>query len=59
MALLVLAATLTPIVATDVPEVPTSILPLLVSLATETVIGLALGFSVSIVFTRGAGRRER
>jgi flagellar biosynthetic protein FliR len=50
MALLVLAATLTPIVAPNAPEVPVSVLPLVLSLATETIIGLAIGFSVAIVF---------
>lgn len=51
MALLVLAATLTPIVAPSAPETPTSIVPLLISIMTESIIGFALGFSVAIVFT--------
>lgn len=50
MALLVLAATLTPIVAPTAPEVPVSILPLILALGTETIIGFAIGFSVAIVF---------
>lgn len=50
MVLLVLAATLTPIVATTSPEVPASVLPLIIALATETIIGFAIGFSVAIVF---------
>jgi flagellar biosynthetic protein FliR len=50
MALLVLAATLTPIVAPDAPETPASVLPLIISVGTETIIGLAIGFSVAIVF---------
>jgi flagellar biosynthetic protein FliR len=50
MALLVLAATLTPIVAPTAPTVPASVLPLVLSLGTETIIGLAIGFSVAIVF---------
>ncbi len=51
MALLALAATLTPIVATAAPTVPTGILPLLIAMATESIIGFALGFSVAIVFS--------
>lgn len=50
MALLALAAMLTPIVAPDAPETPTSVLPLVLSIGTETIIGLAIGFSVAIVF---------
>lgn len=50
MALLVLAATLTPIVAPISPDTPTSIVPLLVSIVTETIIGFSIGFSVAIVF---------
>lgn len=51
MALLVLAATLTPIVATANPTVPTGILDLVLAVGTEAIVGLALGFSVSIVFS--------
>lgn len=51
MALLVLAATLTPIVAPTAPETPASVWPLLQAIVTESIIGFALGFSVSIVFS--------
>lgn len=51
MILLVLAATLTPIVAPTAPETPASVLPLLVAIVTESVIGFAIGFSVAIVFS--------
>ena len=51
MVLLALAATITPIVATATPNVPTGILPLIIAMATESIIGLALGFSVAIVFS--------
>lgn len=52
MALLALAATLTPIVTTtsDV-AVPDGVLPLVLAMGTETIVGLAMGFSVSIVFS--------
>lgn len=51
MVLLALAATITPIVTTAAPSVPTGVLPLLIAMATETIIGFALGFSVAIVFS--------
>ncbi|MCW2921923.1 MAG: flagellar biosynthetic protein FliR [Thermoleophilia bacterium] len=51
MVLLALAATMTPIVATAAPTVPTGILPLIIAVGTESIIGLALGFSVAIVFS--------
>jgi len=51
MALFVLGATLTPVVTATTPEIPTGVLPLLLAVGTESVIGLALGFSVAIVFT--------
>ncbi|MCW2924985.1 MAG: flagellar biosynthetic protein FliR [Thermoleophilia bacterium] len=51
MVLFALGATLTPIVTNGAPKVPTDILDLTLSIGTEALIGLALGFSVSIVFT--------
>ncbi|MCB0879531.1 MAG: flagellar type III secretion system protein FliR [Thermoleophilia bacterium] len=51
MALLVLAATMTPIVMGQQPDVPTDVLGLLISMLLESVVGLAIGFSVAIVFT--------
>lgn len=52
MALLALAATITPIVAPQSQvTVPDGILPLLLAIFTESIIGFALGFSVAIVFS--------
>lgn len=51
MALGVLAATLTPIVMGQEPEVPAGVLDLLIAMLSETLIGFAIGFSVSIIFT--------
>jgi flagellar biosynthetic protein FliR len=51
MVLLALAATITPIVASTTPDVPTGILPRVIAVGTESIIGLALGFSVAIVFS--------
>lgn len=51
MSLLVLALSMMPIVAQDVPSQIPSNIDLAMLLVKETVIGLALGFSVSIVFT--------
>jgi flagellar biosynthetic protein FliR len=51
MVLLALAATITPIVSANSPQVPDGIFPLLGSIAMETVVGFALGFTVAIVFT--------
>lgn len=52
MILLTLALTITPIVSgTATQPVPTGIVELLVSMVTEILMGLALGFSVAIVFS--------
>lgn len=51
MALLALAATLTPIVMGSEPAVPTSVLGLVGAVLMEALIGLAIGFSVAIVFS--------
>ena len=51
MALLVLAATMTPIVMGDAPAVPVDALDLLLAMGTESIIGFAIGFSVAIVFS--------
>jgi flagellar biosynthetic protein FliR len=50
MALATLAAMLTPIVAPHGSDVPAGALELFVSIGTEVLIGLALGYSVSLVF---------
>lgn len=50
MILLVLAATLTPIVSPDATDVPTSIVPMITAMLTESITGFAIGFSVAIVF---------
>jgi len=50
-ALFTLAATITPIVSSTAPPVPDGIVPLLVAVVTESLVGLALGFAVSIVFS--------
>jgi flagellar biosynthetic protein FliR len=51
MVLLVLAATLTPIVMSTAPPVPDGILDLVLALGIESIIGFAIGFSVAIVFS--------
>lgn len=51
MVLFVLGATLTPIVAGTAPPVPLTALDLMLAIGIETIIGLALGFSVALVFT--------
>lgn len=51
MALLVLAVTMTPIVAASAHNLPVDGVGLTVMVAKETIIGLALGFAVSIVFS--------
>ena len=53
MALLVLAATMTPIALAqgDGGELPTEALPLALAMAQESLVGLALGFAVSLIFT--------
>ena len=52
MVLLTLALTITPIVApTSIAVMPTGIIPLLISMVAELFMGLALGFSVAIVFS--------
>jgi flagellar biosynthesis protein FliR len=51
MVLGVLAATLTPIVVVQQPDVPTGILELTGAIATEALVGFAIGFAVAIVFT--------
>ena len=52
MALLALAATISPIVTTtSETAVPDGILPLMLSIVTESIIGFAMGFSVAIVFS--------
>lgn len=51
MVLLGLAATLTPIVQPDPASIPIDGMPLLLAIVTESLIGLALGFSVSLVFS--------
>lgn len=51
MALLVLAATLTPVVGPGAENVPDDGLSLMLSVISETIIGLAIGFSVAIVFS--------
>jgi flagellar biosynthetic protein FliR len=51
MVLLGLAATLTPIVEGNAASLPTDGIPLLMAVITESLVGLALGFSVSLVFS--------
>ena len=51
MALLAMAATLTPIVMPAAPDVPVDALSLVIAIGTETIIGLAMGFTVAIVFS--------
>src|SRR5688572_19497055 len=50
MALLVLAATMTPIIGPDTKNLPLEGVDLVVMLGKETLIGFALGFAVSVVF---------
>lgn len=50
MALVALAAVLTPIVAPAGTEVPAGAVELLVAVGTETLVGLGLGYAVAIVF---------
>lgn len=50
MVLVALAATLTPIVAPNGSDVPTGAFPLMLAVGTEVLIGLSLGYAVSIVF---------
>lgn len=51
LALLGLALAMTPIVAADPSQVPTDGFAVLMAIVKESLIGLALGFSVAIVFT--------
>lgn len=50
LALLGLALAMTPIVAADPTQVPTEAFAVMLALVKETIIGLALGFAVAIVF---------
>jgi flagellar biosynthetic protein FliR len=51
MALLVLAATLTPIITPSTQELPTGVFDLVIAIGIESLIGFAIGFSVAIVFS--------
>jgi flagellar biosynthetic protein FliR len=51
MALLAFAATLTPVIAPSTRELPTGVFDLVVAIGIESIIGLAIGFSVAIVFS--------
>lgn len=51
MVLLALAATITPIVMSDAPAVPSGIFDLVLAIGMESIIGFAIGFSVAIVFS--------
>ncbi|MEO6867490.1 MAG: flagellar biosynthetic protein FliR [Gaiellales bacterium] len=51
MIMLVLAATLTPVVGQGMDNVPMDLVPLILAMTVELLIGFALGFTVSIVFT--------
>lgn len=51
MMLFVLGATLAPIVSSGSTKIPTDIVGMIASIASEALVGLALGFAVSIVFS--------